>query len=247
MPTNFYIGGKGVARFPSGFGEYTIGHEGSTYKLPDNISYYEAATITDLAYVIGVVRRSKAKLGDSVVILGAGPIGLRALEVVKAAGIYPVIVSEPEDYRAKMALELGADYIINPLKEDVIRKVMEISGGFGVNFVYDTVGNADVTNQGLAMLKIGVGGTGVLCLMGLYENSKLTINVSDLMHRAGKIVSEWGFSIRKDVNEAITMISQHKVHISKWITHKFPENMANEAMMMLIEKKENAIGVEIIH
>jgi len=166
-----------------------------------------------LAYVIGAVRRSKAKLGDSAVILGVGPIGLHALEVVKAAGIYPVIVSEPVDYWAKMALELGADYIINPLKEDVVGRVLEISGGSGVNVVYDTVGNADVTNQGLAMLKIGVGGTVTLCLMGLYENPKLTINVSDLMHRAGKIVSEWGVSIRDDVNEAIMMISQQSACI----------------------------------
>jgi len=247
VPTNFYIGGKKVARFPSGFGEYTIGHEGSAYKLPDNISYYEAATITDLAYVIGVVRRSKAKLGDSAVILGAGPIGLRALEVVKAAGIYPVIVSEPVAYRAQMASELGADYVINPLKEDATGRIIEISDGSGVDFVYDTVGNADVTNQGLAMLKTGVGGCGTLCLMGLFEDPKLKISVTDLMHRAGRIVAEWGISIRKDVNEAIAMISQRKVHISKWITHKFPEDMANEAMMMLIEKKENAIGVEIIH
>jgi len=43
------------------------------------------------------------------------------------------------------------------------------------------------------------------------------------------------------------MFSQGKVHVSKWITHRFPEDMADEAMMMLIEKKENAIGVEIIH
>ena len=197
VPTSFDVGGKRVARFPSGFGEYTIGHEGSAYKLPSNISYYEAATITDLAYVIGVVRRSEAKLGDSTVILGAGPIGLRTLEVAKSAVIYPIIVSEPLDFRAKMAYELGADYVINPQEEDTVRRVLEISSGSGVDFVYDTVGNADVTNQGLAMLKNKAGGSGTLCLMGLFENPKLTINASDLMHRAGKIVAEWGVQYKK--------------------------------------------------
>jgi threonine dehydrogenase-like Zn-dependent dehydrogenase len=247
VTTSFHVGGKKVARFPSGFGSYTMGHEGSAYRLPDNVSYYEAATITDLAYVIGVIRRSGAKVGDSAVILGAGPIGLRALEVAKAAGIYPLIVSEPFSYRAKMAYELGADYVIDPVKEDAVRRVLELSGGSGVDFVYDTVGNAEVTKKGLDILKIEIGGSGTYCVMGLFEDPKLTINVSDLMHKAGRIVAEWGISIRKDVDEAITMISQGKVHVSKWITHKLPEDMSDEAMMMLIKKEENAIGVEIVH
>ena len=246
-PVSFRIGGRRVARFPSGFGEYTIGHEGSAYVLPDNISYYEAATVTDLAYVIGVVRRSGVKLGDSAVILGAGPIGLRALEVVKAAGVYPVIVSDPVDYRAQMASQLGADYVIDPSKEDPVRRVLEISGGAGVDFVFDAVGNADVTNQGLAMMKTDVEGRGTLCLMGLFEKTKLTMDVSDLMHRAGRIVAEWGISMKPDIDAAVSMIGQHKVNVLKWITHKLREDQIDEAMMMLIEKKEKAIGVEIVH
>jgi len=248
IPTSFKVGGKPVARFPSGFGEYSIGHEGYAYKIPDNVSYYEAAVTTDLAYVAGVVRRSGAKFGDSAVILGAGPIGLRTLEVARLAGISPIIVSEPVDYRLEKARELGADEVINPAKEDAIKRVMELTDGAGVDFVYDTSGNARATNQGLAMLKTRIGGVGTLCLMGLFENPDFTFNVSALMRKAGRIVAEWGISEGpKNIEDALAMMGQGKVHPLKWITHKFPEDRADEAMMMLIEKKDNAIGVEIVH
>ena len=56
IPISFEVGGKGVARFPSGFGEYTIGHEGKAFKILDGVSYFEAAVTTDMAYVMGVVK-----------------------------------------------------------------------------------------------------------------------------------------------------------------------------------------------
>jgi len=249
VPTSFEVGGRRVARFPSGYGEYTIGHEGYAYKIPENVSYFEAAVTTDMAYVIGVVQRSGATIGDTAVILGAGPIGLRTLEAARLAGISQVIVSEPVDYRRAMAKELGADAVVNPREEDAVDRVMKLTDGAGVDVVYDTAGAGQATKQGLAMLKTKIGGAGTLCLMGLYERPDLTFNASDLMRKAGKIVAEWGIATnrRKNIEDALMLMGQGRLHVLKWITHKLPERRADEAMRMLIEKKDGAIGVEIIH
>lgn len=249
IPTSFEVGGKRVARFPSGFGEYTVGHEGKAFKIPEGVSYYEAAVTTDMAYVIGVVKRSGAKIGDTAVILGAGPIGLRTLEVAKLVGITPIIISEPVDYRLECAKKLGADETVDPMSEDPVKAVMEITDGAGADFVFDTAGSNVATGHGLEMLKTKIGGAGTLILMGLYERPDLTFNVSDLMRRAGRIVAEWGVRTdsRKNIEDALEMMSQRRFNILKWITHKLPEDRADEAMKMLIEKRENAIGVEIIH
>lgn len=249
IPISFEVGGKRVARFPSGFGEYTMGHEGKAFKIPDSVSYYEAAVTTDMAYVMGVVKRSGCKIGDSAVILGAGPIGLRTLEVARLAGVSPIIVSEPVDYRLECAKELGADEVVNPLNEDPVGAVMEATGGEGVDIVYDTVGSSVATNQGLEMLKRRIGGAGVLILMGLYEDPELTFNVSGLMRKAGRIVAEWGVRTggRKNIEDALGMMGQGRFNILKWITHRLPEERADEAMKMLIEKRDGAIGVEIVH
>lgn len=249
VPVSFEVDGRRVARFPSGFGEYTMGHEGKAFKIPDGVSYYEAAVTTDMAYVMGVVKRSGAKIGDSAVILGAGPIGLRTLEVARMAGMSPIVVSEPVDYRRECAEELGADEVVNPMDEDPVKAVMGITDGAGVDTVFDTAGSGVATAQGLGMLKTGMGGAGTLILMGLYERPELTLNASELMRRAGRIVAEWGVRSgrRENIEDALEMMRRGRFHILKWITHRLPEEEADEAMMMLIEKRDRAIGVEIIH
>jgi threonine dehydrogenase-like Zn-dependent dehydrogenase len=90
---------------------------------------------------------------------------------------------------------------------------------------------------------------GTLILMGLYENPKLTIDASELMRKAGRIVAEWGIRTmsRENIEDALRLMSEGKINVSKWITHQLPECQAEEGMMMLIEKREKAIGVEIIH
>jgi threonine dehydrogenase-like Zn-dependent dehydrogenase len=202
-----------------------------------------------MAYVIGVVKRSGAEIGDSAIVLGAGPIGLRTVEATRLAGITPIIVSEPVDYRLEHAKELGAQELINPVKEDAVRRVMELTYGEGVDYVFDTTGSARATAQGVEMLNTRFGGAGTLVLMGLYENPELTINASELMRKAGRIVAEWGVRItrRKNIEDALRLMSEGKLNVSKWITHQLPESQAEEGMKMLIEKREGAIGVEIVH
>jgi L-iditol 2-dehydrogenase len=248
-PLKFTIGVEKVERFPSGFGEYTINHEAYAYKLPENVSYYEAAVSTDLGYVIGVVKRSKVGLGHTVAILGAGPIGLRTLEVVRLAGVSKIIVSEPVDYRLERAEALGADVIVNPLNSDAVENVYAATSGRGVDYVFDTTGSIRATQQGLKMLKRGMGGLGILVLMGLYETPSLSVNLSELMYKAGKIVAEWGIREGRTqrVIESLKLIAEKKVNVMEWITHKLPEEKAEDAMMMLINKDKRAIGVEIVH
>ncbi|MCW4048866.1 MAG: zinc-binding dehydrogenase [Candidatus Bathyarchaeota archaeon] len=247
-PISFSVDGKPVSRFPSGFGEYTYGHEAYAFKLPDNVSYYEAAVTTDLAYVIGVVRRSGAGIGHVAAILGAGPIGLRTLEVARLAGISKIIVSEPVDYRRDCAEELGADFLIDPKMTDAVDEVLAATNGKGVDYVFDTSGSLAATRQGLKILKRGVGGLGMLVLMGLYEEPSLTVNLSELMYKAGKIVAEWGIreGRTQNIHDALHMLAEEKLSIMKWITHRLPEDKAVEAMEMLINKTEQAIGVEIV-
>jgi threonine dehydrogenase-like Zn-dependent dehydrogenase len=245
----YCIEGKIVSRFPSGYGEYTMGHEAYAYKLPDNVSYTEAAVTTDLGYVIGVIKRSRAGMGHTAAILGDGPIGLRTLEIARLAGVSKVIVTEPVDYRLDCAESLGADVIINPIDSDPVEEVYLATNGKGVDYVFDTTGNPRATQQGLKMVRTGMGGMGTLILMGLYEDPVLNINLSEYMYKAGKIVAEWGIreGSTQNVADAIRLMEEKKVNIIKWITHQLPENKSVEAMEMLIRKEEKAIGIEIIH
>ncbi len=95
---------------------------------------------TCVAYTGVIVRGGGIKAGDNVVICGSGPIGLAACAILKRAGAAKVILSEPEPARAAVGLKLGADVVINPLKEDMKERVLEITHGMGAKLYLEATG-----------------------------------------------------------------------------------------------------------
>ncbi|HQL39153.1 MAG TPA: scyllo-inosose 3-dehydrogenase [Anaerolineaceae bacterium] len=104
---------------------------------------------TCVAYNAVIERGGGIRPGDRVVILGAGPVGIAACAILKRAGASQVIVSETEDVRAKMAMKLGADYHINPLKEDFADHVLEITDGMGADLFMEATGLPTVVYPGI--------------------------------------------------------------------------------------------------
>jgi len=95
---------------------------------------------TSVAYNAVIERGGGIKPGDSAVILGGGPIGLAAVAIMKRNGAVNIILSEPSESRAKLAREMGADYIINPLKENFAEKVLKYTDGMGANLYLEATG-----------------------------------------------------------------------------------------------------------
>lgn len=95
---------------------------------------------TSVAYNALIVRGGGIKAGDSAVILGGGPIGLAAIAIMKKSGGVNVILSEPSESRAKLAKKMGADHIINPLKENFTEKVLKYTDGMGGNLYLEATG-----------------------------------------------------------------------------------------------------------
>lgn len=98
---------------------------------------------TSVAYNAVIERGGGIRPGDNVVILGGGPIGLAAIAILKRAGAAKVILSEPSTSRANMGKKMGADYIINPLKENFVEKVLQITGGMGAKLYLEATGLPD--------------------------------------------------------------------------------------------------------
>lgn len=104
---------------------------------------------TCVAYNAVIERGGGIRPGDRVVILGAGPVGIAACAILKRAGASQVIISETEEVRAKMALKLGADFHINPLKEDFADRVLEITNGMGVDLFMEATGLPEIVYPGI--------------------------------------------------------------------------------------------------
>ncbi len=104
---------------------------------------------TCVAYNAVIERAGGIRPGDRVVILGGGPVGLAACSILKRAGASKVIISETQDNRASMALKMGADYHINPMKEDFADRVLEITDGMGADLFMEATGLPEVVYPGI--------------------------------------------------------------------------------------------------
>ncbi len=152
---------EGRAHFVTGggFAKNTVWPAAHCHKLPDNVSSKEAVLMEPTAgSVHSVVNRLKVQPGESVAILGSGARGILLMQVCKALGAGPIIMSgldRDAEFRLKTAKELGADYIINVDKEDIRKRVNEITGGSGVDVVIENTGSVDPIDESLDIVRKG--------------------------------------------------------------------------------------------
>ena len=102
---------------------------------------------TSVAYNAVIERGGGIRPGENVIILGAGPIGLVATKILKTAGAGLCIVSEPEEHRASLAKKMGADYVINPLKENFVEQVKEYTDNEGASLYLEATGLPQVVTD----------------------------------------------------------------------------------------------------
>src|SRR4051812_37595448 len=107
------------------------------------------ALVEPLSVAWHAVRISPFEPGQSVLVLGSGPIGLSLVQVLKAKGCSNIIVSELAPRRKEFAKEFGAHHVLDPTKDDVVTKVRELTGGLGAHIAFDAAGAQEGLNQAI--------------------------------------------------------------------------------------------------
>lgn len=136
-----------------GFAEYVAMDEWRPLLVPEGVSDELAVLAEPASIAVHAVRTSIFKIGDQTVVMGAGPIGLLVIQVLKAAGAAAIYVSEPASARAESARVLGADLVLNPMEDDVVARVLELSGGPGVPVAFDAAAARSTFQQGMEMIR----------------------------------------------------------------------------------------------
>ena len=129
----------GLGQRQGGFAEYALSHSSVVYKLPDGLSYDDAAACEPLMVAMYAVRASGILPGDSAAIFGAGPIGLFVLQYLRIAGVSDVWVVEPNPVRRQLAARLGATGALDPAAGDAAAAITTATA-VGPHVVFDCAG-----------------------------------------------------------------------------------------------------------
>ena len=167
--------------------------------------------------------------GKDVVVIGCGPIGLMGVNVAKAYKAKKIIAVEVNEYRLKLAKELGADVVINPLKEDVIKRVLEETNGRGADVIGEFSGNKRAIEQSFKYLKAGGG----LSMLGI-PSQDIDIDVAnDIVFKGARIYGVVGRRIYDTWYQVRELIDNDQLDLDKIITHVFPMSKVLEAMEIM--------------
>src|SRR5215467_834353 len=136
-----------------GFCQYQVNNINTLVAIPDDMSDAEATlVVTAGTAMYGLTELGGLVAGESVVVMGPGPIGLLGVAVAKAMGAQPVILTGTRDNRLKIGRELGADHVINVRNENVVETVKRLNGGKGVDYVVECSGAPNAVNEAVYMV-----------------------------------------------------------------------------------------------
>ncbi len=198
------------------FAEYAIVPAQNAWKNPKGMPLEYASLQEPLGNAVDTVLAGPIA-GKSTLITGAGPLGLLGITVAKASGAYPVIVSEPSEFRRKLAEKVGADYIINPFEEDVVKEVRDITDGNGVDVFLEFSGAPKALEQGLQVVTPG----GRVSLLGLFPRD-VTVDFNNLI--IFKSLTIHGITGRHLWNTWYTvsrLIQSGKLNLEPVLTHRY--------------------------
>lgn len=219
--------------------EYIAFPENMCFKLPENVSTMEGALVEPLSVGVHAANQGEVTEDDTVVILGAGCIGLVTLLACKGRGAKDITVVDVVDSRLEKALELGATRVINGMKEDTIAKVKEITGGAGANKVFETAGSPITIAQTPHIVKRG----GTITLVGIAAQEEITFNFAQIMDKEVTIKSV--FRYRYTYPQAIESIAKGDIDVKGIVTHEFEFDNIQEAYERAIKDKENVVKAVI--
>lgn len=215
-----------------GFCEYFVCPEKQVHLLPDFISYELATAIEPCTIGAQACSRGDVQEGDTVLIHGAGPIGLAILDTAKRIGA-KTIVSEPSRFRRESALEFGADYIIDPNAEDVASRVREITEGVGPNTIFDAAGVPKLLEPSLELL--ATAGT----MVPMSFNPELTAISSQPVNMKELTICGTRHQ-RMMFPKVIEGLESRVEMLRKYVTHTFELERYEEAFALFRDKESNA-------
>lgn len=211
----------------------------NTHQIPDSLAFEEAALTEPLACVVHGIEEAEIELGDTVAIIGAGPIGQMLIMLAKKRGASTVISSDPAELRRKMAKKAGADIVIDPTEISPIEKIKEETSGHGADVVIEAVGLPATWEQAVQMTR----DAGMTVLFG-GAASGTTFELDTVRFHYGQLTIKGVFHLTpKHVEQALNLIISGDIKPEVLITHEMPLHKITEAIELMASGKSMKVAI----
>ncbi|HWL59273.1 MAG TPA: alcohol dehydrogenase catalytic domain-containing protein [Microbacteriaceae bacterium] len=223
-----------------GFAEYVVNHVATLHRLPDSISFDEAAALTTAGTVMHAldVLRSLV-VGASVAVIGPGSIGLLCVQVLRELGAGFIALSGTRPERLAIGGEYGAHLLIDVAAEDPIAVVRRATGGRGVDIVLECSGAGVALDQALGMVRRG----GDIVLVGFF-NGPVAADLNAAVMNGVTLHTVRGEGAQS-VARAVSLAGQGRIRTAELITHHFPLEQIDAAFDAYANRTDGAIKVMI--
>lgn len=190
---------------------------GNVFAMPEGMSFETAALAEPLSCVMNGQERVGVTIGDAVVILGAGPIGILHVKLARFAGARHIIVSEPNELRRKAALAEGADVVLDPGVEDLIETVRVATGGLGADVAIVAIGVPSLANDALKLVRHR---GRVSLFAGFSKDVQAEIDVNAIHYNELMVTGSFGLT-RLQFQRSLQLIASGHLKLETLLTHRF--------------------------
>lgn len=216
--------------------EYITVPDYSTYKIPDSVSFEEAALAEPLSVALHAVNLTDIKVGDTAIIIGAGTIGSMLLKLLKISSCSKVIMVDIDDEKLRLSKNIGADYCINSAKDNAVDQIMQITNGKGADIAFEAVGITPTVNTAVESLKK----CGILTLLG-NVSPKIDFPLQETVIKELRIAASC--AVTTEYETSLELIGLGKVDVSDIISEVVPLERGQEMMDRLHEGEKGLVKV----
>jgi len=193
------------------FAEYCAVPAASLLPLPQGVSMVQASLAEPLANAIHALSLTARRFPETLLILGAGTIGLFVLQIARAAGALRLIVADLDDNRLAVAETLGADVVLHSRREDVLAAVRKMTGGRGAEVVVDAVGAAGTRRLAVSVARPG----GEIVWLGLHDDPT-EVSGFDVVLGERKIFGSFAVTPR-ELRVALGLFAAGRIALDPWV------------------------------
>jgi L-iditol 2-dehydrogenase len=211
-----------------GFAQYVVHHVSALYKLPPHVSFKDAVLLTTAGTgLYGLHAVGGYIAGYDIAIFGPGPAGLMTAQACKQLGAAQVILVGTRPNRLEMGRRLGADHLINAREQDPVGRILELTGGLGVDLAIECSGAAETPQQCVQVTKRG----GKILVLAYYPRP-ITMDLSSVVRNDITIYTTRGEG-GHNVKRAVALAAQGRLRGAELVTHEYPLEEIAEAFRIL--------------